>query len=60
MYEDRIKNSALMSKIISASDAASLIKENMKLGFSGFTSAGYAGNSQEFNRYIRCIHRCRA
>ena len=42
MYEDRIKNSALQSKIMSASDAAALIKENMKLGFSGFTSAGYA------------------
>ncbi len=42
MYEDRILNSALMNKVMSADEAAALIKADMKLGFSGFTSAGYA------------------
>ena len=42
MYEDRILNPALMEKIMSPEEAAALIKPDMKLGFSGFTSAGYA------------------
>ncbi len=42
MYEDRILNKDLLGKVISAEEAAQLIKPNMTLGFSGFTSAGYA------------------
>ncbi|MBE5901568.1 MAG: succinate CoA transferase [Lachnospiraceae bacterium] len=42
MYEDRILNPALMEKIMSPEEAAALIKPDMTLGFSGFTSAGYA------------------
>ena len=42
MYSERIKNKELFTKVVSADEAANLIKPNMTLGFSGFTSAGYA------------------
>lgn len=42
MYEDRILQKSLLNKVMSADEAAALIKSDMKLGFSGFTSAGYA------------------
>lgn len=42
MYEDRILAKELLGKVTDASTAASYIKSNMKVGFSGFTSAGYA------------------
>ena len=37
----RIHNEALRSKIMSASDAAALVKNGWNVGFSGFTGAGY-------------------
>lgn len=40
MYEDRIRNAALRNKIVSAEQAASLIKDGMTVGMSGFTRAG--------------------
>lgn len=42
MYEDRILAKGLEEKIVSPQEAAALVKSDMKLGFSGFTSAGYA------------------
>ncbi|MGU3576816.1 acetyl-CoA hydrolase/transferase family protein [Brucellaceae bacterium C25G] len=42
MLEKRIRNQSLMSKIVSARDAASLIKDGMIIGMSGFTRAGDA------------------
>ena len=42
MLEKRIRNSALRNKIISAEQAASLIKDGMIIGMSGFTRAGDA------------------
>lgn len=42
MYEDRILAAGLEDKLMTAEEAAALIKTDMKLGFSGFTSAGYA------------------
>lgn len=42
MYEERVLNKDLLNKVVTAKEAAALIKPNMKLGFSGFTSAGYA------------------
>ena len=41
MFEDRIKNTKLLGKIMSVEDAASLIMENMTVCFSGFTAVGY-------------------
>lgn len=38
---DRVRNSALHSKIMSAADAAAMIKDGMNIGASGFTPAGY-------------------
>ncbi len=38
---DRIKNNQLRSKIMSADDAASLIKSGDTVGMSGFTGSGY-------------------
>ena len=42
MYNERVRIAQLHEKITDASTAASYIKENMTVGFSGFTSAGYA------------------
>lgn len=42
MIEERILAPELRDKVVSAEQAASLIKSHMVLGFSGFTSAGYA------------------
>ncbi|MCL2166393.1 MAG: acetyl-CoA hydrolase [Clostridiales bacterium] len=41
MYDDRILSAALREKIMTAEDAALLIKDNMTLGVSGFTRIGY-------------------
>ncbi len=40
-YESRIRNAALRAKVIDAEQAASLIKADMTVGFSGFTATGY-------------------
>jgi succinyl-CoA:acetate CoA-transferase len=42
MYEDRIRRPALMSKLMSAEQAALLFKDGMTVGMSGFTRAGDA------------------
>ncbi len=42
MYSDRIRLASLQSKITSAAEAASLIKDGMVVGMSGFTRAGEA------------------
>jgi succinyl-CoA:acetate CoA-transferase len=41
MYEGRLRNSGLLSRVTSAEDAALLIKDGMILGASGFTPSGY-------------------
>lgn len=38
---DRVRNSKLHAKIVSAEEAAAFIKPNMNIGTSGFTPAGY-------------------
>lgn len=38
---DRVRNAALRSKIVSAEEAAAIIKPGMNIGTSGFTPAGY-------------------
>ncbi|SEJ33512.1 succinyl-CoA:acetate CoA-transferase [Propionispira arboris] len=38
---DRVRNTALHAKIVSAEEAAAFIKPNMNVGTSGFTPAGY-------------------
>lgn len=38
---DRVRNSALHAKIVSAEEAAAVIKPGMNIGASGFTPAGY-------------------
>ncbi|SDF20479.1 acetyl-CoA hydrolase/transferase family protein [Sporolituus thermophilus] len=38
---DRVRNSALHAKIVSAEEAAAIIKPGMNIGTSGFTPAGY-------------------
>lgn len=40
MYKDRIRNKELASKIMSADEAVSVIKNGMTIGMSGFTRAG--------------------
>lgn len=40
MLEKRIRNQSLLSKIVSAQDAAALIKDGMTIGMSGFTRSG--------------------
>lgn len=40
--QDRIRNAALRDRIMSATEAASLIKDGMVVGMSGFTRAGEA------------------
>lgn len=42
MYEDRIRSADLRTKIVSADEAASIIKDGMVIGMSGFTRAGDA------------------
>ncbi len=41
MLEDRIKNKELLSRVMSAEEAAMLIKDGMNIGTSGFTPSGY-------------------
>ncbi|MFZ7103091.1 MAG: acetyl-CoA hydrolase/transferase family protein [Peptococcaceae bacterium] len=41
MYEDRVRCKELLSKVVSAEEAASLIKDGMNVGASGFTPSGY-------------------
>ncbi|MDI6600274.1 MAG: acetyl-CoA hydrolase/transferase family protein [Thermoanaerobacteraceae bacterium] len=41
MYEDRIRRKDLMGKIMSAEEAAAMIKDGMIIGTSGFTPSGY-------------------
>ena len=38
---DRVRNKALHSKIVTAEEAAAIIKPGMTIGASGFTPAGY-------------------
>ncbi|MDO9321771.1 MAG: acetyl-CoA hydrolase/transferase family protein [Pseudomonas sp.] len=42
MFADRIRLSSLLDKVMSAADAAALIKDGMTVGMSGFTRAGEA------------------
>ena len=42
MYEDRIRHPGLLSKIMSADEAAKLFHNGMRVGMSGFTRAGDA------------------
>ncbi|MCT6887971.1 MAG: propionyl-CoA--succinate CoA transferase, partial [Bartonella apis] len=42
MFEDRIQSEELRAKIVSADEAASLVKDGMVVGMSGFTRAGDA------------------
>lgn len=42
MLEDRIRNSSLQDKVVTPAEAASLIKDGMTIGMSGFTRAGDA------------------
>ncbi|MHC1479290.1 acetyl-CoA hydrolase/transferase family protein [Frateuria aurantia] len=41
MVSERIRNSQLASKLMSAEQAASLVRDGMVVGMSGFTGAGY-------------------
>ncbi|MFT5874321.1 MAG: succinyl-CoA:acetate CoA-transferase [Clostridium sp.] len=41
MVSKRIRNQELMKKVVSAEEAASLIKDGMVIGVSGFTPSGY-------------------
>ena len=38
---DRVRNKALHAKIVTAEEAAAIIKPGMNIGASGFTPAGY-------------------
>ncbi len=42
MFKDRIRRTALMDKVMSAAQAATLFKDGMSVGMSGFTRAGDA------------------
>ncbi|MBH9987604.1 acetyl-CoA hydrolase/transferase family protein [Bartonella sp. W8098] len=42
MFEDRIQSEELRAKIVSADEAANLVKDGMVVGMSGFTRAGDA------------------
>jgi len=42
MYEDRIRNAPLRQKVMTAEQAAMLVKDGMVVGMSGFTRAGDA------------------
>jgi len=39
--KDRVRNQALQARIVSAQDAAAMIKPGMNVATSGFTPAGY-------------------
>src|SRR5665647_1703821 len=39
--KDRVRNKALHTKIVTAEEAAAIIKPGMNIGTSGFTPAGY-------------------
>jgi len=41
MYDDRIRCKSLLEKVVSADEAALLIKDGMTIGASGFTPSGY-------------------
>jgi len=41
LINDRIRNKEIMKKVVSAEEAASLIKDGMVIGVSGFTPSGY-------------------
>ena len=41
MYQERIRNQALLDKVISADEAAWMIEDGMNVGTSGFTPSGY-------------------
>lgn len=41
MYEDRIRCKKLLKKVVSADEAAAMIKDGMNVGTSGFTPSGY-------------------
>lgn len=41
MYQDRVRCKELLSKVVSADEAASMIKDGMNVGTSGFTPSGY-------------------
>lgn len=41
MYEDRIRCKELLEKVVSADEAAAMIKDGMNVGTSGFTPSGY-------------------
>ncbi|MEN6542169.1 acetyl-CoA hydrolase/transferase family protein [Parvibaculum sp.] len=42
MYRDRIRNAGLYNRIVTADEAAQLIRDGMTVGMSGFTRAGEA------------------
>ncbi|MCM2458500.1 acetyl-CoA hydrolase/transferase family protein [Rhizobium sp. CG4] len=42
MLQDRIRNASLLDRVVSADEAALLIKDGMTVGMSGFTRAGEA------------------
>lgn len=42
MLRDRVRRKALLDKVVSAEEAASLVKDGSRLGMSGFTRAGEA------------------
>lgn len=42
MHRDRVRNAALWDRVTTAEDAASLIRDGMTVGMSGFTRAGEA------------------
>ena len=42
MYRDRVRNHSLWDRVVSAEEAAQLIKDGMTVGMSGFTRAGEA------------------
>ena len=41
VFKDRLRDDSLIEKIVTADDAAKLIKDGMTVGTSGFTPAGY-------------------
>lgn len=41
MYQERIRNKKLLDKVMSAEQAAAMIKDGMNIGTSGFTPSGY-------------------
>ena len=41
VFKDRLRDDSLIEKIVTADDAAKLIRDGMTVGTSGFTPAGY-------------------